>query len=143
MLEKLRVVTWKMSYKSFCKVIFYSVITKVLLKTQRFAWLIKCRVLIPPKGSFTGWEHLEHCILMALILKVTISSLFGIIHTVTVMFGSPSTRVLSSVTVIAFFWVLFIWSRKFGARFVLIIDFSDVLSAEFRTPADVYDGTFW
>ena len=42
-------------------------------------------------------------ILMTSILKVTISSLFKLIHTFTVMFGSPSTRVLSSVTAIVFF----------------------------------------
>ena len=78
--------------------------------------MIKRRLLIPPKGSFTGWEHLELFIMtliLVLILKVTISSLFRLIHTFTVMFGSPSTRVLSSVAAIPFFWVLFIWPDKF------------------------------
>ena len=78
--------------------------------------MIKCKILIPPKGSYTRWEHWELCILIALILKVTISSLFRLIHTFTVMFSSPSTRVLSSVTAIAFFWVLFIWPHKFRAH---------------------------
>ena len=32
MLDNLRIVTWKMSNKSFCKVIFYSITTKVFLK---------------------------------------------------------------------------------------------------------------
>ena len=71
---------------------------------------------MPPKESFTRWEHLELCILMALILKVTISSLFRRTHTFTIMFDSPSTRVFSSVLAIAFCWVLFIWSHKFTAR---------------------------
>ena len=52
---------------------------------------------------FTGSEHLQLCILTALILKVTITSLFRLIHTFAVMFGSPGTRVLSSVTAITFF----------------------------------------
>ena len=43
------------------------------------------------------------CILTTSILKVTISSLFKLIHTFTVVFGSPSTRALSSVTAIVFF----------------------------------------
>ena len=47
----------------------------------------------------------------ALILIVTISSLLRLIHTFTVMFGCPSTRVLSLVIAIAFFLVLFIWSH--------------------------------
>ena len=54
MLEKLRLVTWKMSNKSFCKVIFYSVITKVRMidKTQasdptkrEFYWMRTLRTL--------------------------------------------------------------------------------------------------
>ena len=48
-------------------------------------------------------KHLKLCILNALILKVTITSLFRLIHTFTVMFSSPSTRVLFSVIVIVFF----------------------------------------
>ena len=36
-----------------------------------------------------------------------------LIHTFTVMFGSPSTRVISSVT-IAFFLVLLIWPHEFS-----------------------------
>ena len=115
-LKKLRFVTWKMPNKSFCKVIFYSVITKVFLKTYMFRWLIKVRLLIPPKGSFTVWEHLELCILTALKLKVTLSSLFRLIHTFTVISGSPSTRVLSSVTAIVFVLVLFSWSHTFRTR---------------------------
>ena len=43
------------------------------------------------KGSFTELEHLELCILTTLILKVTISSLFKLIHTFTIMFGCLST----------------------------------------------------
>ena len=39
--------------KSFCKVIFYSVTTKLFLK-KRFGCMIKRRLLIEPKGSFTG-----------------------------------------------------------------------------------------
>ena len=78
--------------------------------------MIKRRLLIQPKESFTGWEHLELWILTVLILKVTISSLFRLTHTFTVMFGSLSTRVLSSVAAIAFFWVLFIWPLKFRTR---------------------------
>ena len=39
---------------------------------------------------------------MALILKVTISGLFRLTHTFTVMFGSLSTKVLSSEPAIAF-----------------------------------------
>ena len=97
---------------------FYSLITKIFLKTWRFGWLIKRRLLIQPKGSFTGWEHLELCILKALLLKVTIASLFRLINTFTAMFGSPSTRVLSSVTAIPFFWVLFIWPHKFRTLFL-------------------------
>ena len=37
-----------------------------------------------------------------------------LIHTSTVMFGSPSTRVISSVTVAFFFLVLLIWPHKFS-----------------------------
>ena len=84
---------------------------------HKFGWLIKCKILIPPKGSYTRWEHWELCILTAWILKVTISSLFRLIHTFTVMFSSPSTRVLSSVTAIAFFFlILFSWPHKFRAH---------------------------
>ena len=53
---------------------------------------------------------------MALILKVISSSLFRLVHTFTVMFGSPSTRELSSLTTIIFFWFLFIWQQKFRTR---------------------------
>ena len=53
---------------------------------------------------------------MTLILKVTISSLFRLTHTFTIMFGSPSSRVFYSVPAIAFSWVLFIWPHKFRAR---------------------------
>ena len=95
---------------------FYSRITRVFLKRLRISWLIKRRLLIPPKESFTGWEHLELCILMVLILKMTISSLFRLTHTFTSMFGSPSTRVFSSVPAIAFSWVLFIRPHKFRTR---------------------------
>ena len=49
-------------------------------------------------------------------MKVTISSLFRLTHTFTVMFGSPGTRVLSSVPTTAFFWVLFLWMHNFTAR---------------------------
>ena len=56
------------------------------------------------------------CILTALTLKVNLSSLFKLIDTFALMFGSPITRVLSSVTAIA----------------LLLIDFSNVLSVEFR-----------
>ena len=85
-------------------------------KDVEFGWLIKRRLLIQPRQSFTGWEHLRLCILMALILKVTISSLFRLTHTLIIMFGSPSTRVFSSVPAIAFSWVLFIWPHKFRTR---------------------------
>ena len=40
---------------------------------------------------------------MALILKMTISSLFRLICTFPVIFGYPSTRVLSLVTAMSFF----------------------------------------
>ena len=73
------------------------------LKDVEARLIDKTRLLIQPKGSFTEWEHLKLCILMALILELTISSLFRLICTFTVIFGSPSTRVLSSVTAIAFF----------------------------------------
>ena len=45
-----------------------------------------------------------------------------LIHTFTVTFGSPSTRVLSSVTTIAYFWNLLIWLHESRIRlFVLLI----------------------
>ena len=69
--------------------------------------------MIRPKRSFTGWEHLELCILTDLILRVTVSSLFRLINTFSAMFDSPGTRVLSSVTAITFFWVLFILQYRF------------------------------
>ena len=50
----------------------------------------------------TEFYWMRVCILMALILKVTVSSLFGLTHTLTIMFGSPSTRVFSSVPTIEF-----------------------------------------
>ena len=56
---------------------------------------------------------------MVLILEVTISSLFRPIYTFTVTFGSPSSRVLSSVTAIVlfcFFLVFFIWPHKLRTR---------------------------
>ena len=79
-----------------------------------FGWLIKRRLLIQPEGSLTGWKPLKLCILRASILKVTINGLFRLTHTFTVMFGSPSTRVISSVTIA--FLVLLIWPHKFSKR---------------------------
>ena len=75
--------------------------------------MIKGRLLIPPKWSFTGWEHLGLCIVTALILEVTISSLFTLIYAFTVIFGSSSTRVPCLVTAIPFVWILFTWRHKF------------------------------
>ena len=61
--------------------------TQVSGPTKReFYWMIKLRTLHPD----------------GLNIKVTISSLFRLTHTFTVMFGSPSTRGLSSVPAIAF-----------------------------------------
>ena len=107
--EKLRVVTWKMWSKSFFKVIFYSVITGVL----------EVRLIDKTQASDstkTEFYWMRVCILMALILKVTVSSLFGLTHTLTIMFGSPSTRVFSSVPTIEFSWVLFIWPHQCRTR---------------------------
>ena len=40
-------------------------------------------------ASFIEWEYWELCLLRALILKVTISSLFTLTNTFTAMFGAP------------------------------------------------------
>ena len=52
------------------------------------------------KGVLLDENAAELCILVALILKVTISSLFRLTHTFTIMFGSPSTKIFSSVPAI-------------------------------------------
>ena len=71
-------------------------------------------------------------------MKVTITRLFRL----TVIFGSPSTRVLSSVTAIAFFFV-YLTSQVLDTWFVKLVDFSDMLRIEFGTPARVWGGIFW
>ena len=62
-------------HKSFCKVIYYSVMTKVFFKKWRTLVDWYHKLLIPPKRTFTVWEHLSP------ILKVTVNSLFRLIHT--------------------------------------------------------------
>ena len=54
MSEKLRVVTWKMSNKSFSKVSSNKVITEVFLKIQRLSLLIKRGLPIQQSANFTG-----------------------------------------------------------------------------------------
>ena len=66
------------------------------LKDVEVRLIDKTQASDPTKREFTGWEHLKLCILMALILELTISSLFRLIYTFTVIFGSPSTRLISS-----------------------------------------------
>ena len=95
MLEQLRVVTKKFQRNVFAK-------SQVRLIDKKLA-------SDPTKGAFTRSEHLELCILMAIILKVNISSLFRLIYTFTLMLVSLSTRVFFSVAGIAFFSVLFVW----------------------------------
>ena len=96
MLEQLRVVTKKFQRNVFAK-------SQVRLIDKKLA-------SDPTKrGFYSIREHLELCILMAIILKVTISSLFRLIYTFTLMLVSLSTRVFSSVAGIAFFSVLFVW----------------------------------
>ena len=54
MSEKLRVVTWKMSNKSFSKVSSNKVITEGFLKIQRLSLLIKRGLPIQQSANFTG-----------------------------------------------------------------------------------------
>ena len=56
------------------------------------------------KEFYSGGEHVKLCILMVFVLKVIISSILRLIYTFIEMFGSPSTRVLSRLTTIAFFF---------------------------------------
>ena len=75
---------------------------------------------------------------------MTVGSLFKLIHIFTVMFGSPSTRVLFSVPAVAFCCVLFIWPHKLRTcPYSLLIDFSNVLGVKFRTDVSVWDETSW
>ena len=57
--------------------------------------------------SFTEWEYWELCLLRALILKVTIGSLFTLTNTFTAMFGSPELFefCLFDCTILSASWV--------------------------------------
>ena len=88
----------------------------------------KTQVSDPATEGFTGWKHLKLCILTALTLKVTISSLFRLITTFALMFGSPISRVLISVTAIVFFQVLFIWPHKFTTRLLYYLQITVMCS---------------
>ena len=99
-------------------IIIFRVVLLHLNNHRHRGWLINRRLLTQPKRSFTGWERLELCIMTALILKVTISSLFQVMNTFTAMFGSANTTVLFSVTVNAIFSVWLNWPDKFRARFL-------------------------
>ena len=142
MLEKLSVITWKMSNTNFCKVIFYRVIIKVFLKVE-VRLIDKTQTSDPTKNKFYWMRTLRICVLTALTLKVTVSNLFRLIRTFIVMIGCPNTRVLSSVIAIAFFLsFLQLTPLVQDTSFVLILDFSHVLSVKLRTPVSVSDGAF-
>ena len=142
MLEKLSVITWKMSNTNFCKVIFYRVIIKVFLKVE-VRLIDKTQTSDPTKKKFYWMRTLRICVLTALTLKVTVSNLFRLIRTFIIMIGCPNTRVLSSVVAIAFFLsFLQLTPLVQDTSFVLILYFGDVLSVKLRTPVSVSDGAF-
>ena len=58
-LEKLRMVTWKMSNKNSQRVVFYNQMIKTFLKMWKLGWFIKHRVLTRSSGNFSGWEYLK------------------------------------------------------------------------------------
>ena len=64
---------------------------------------------------FCAVRIIKLCFLIVLILKIIIS-LFKLIHTFIEIFGSSSARVLSPLTTIAFFKILFIWPYIFRTR---------------------------
>ena len=112
-IKKLIVVTWKKLNQKFLLSHFLQSDHQSFLKYVE-VWLTnKTQGSDPTKREFYRMRTLRPLYPSnLLILKVIISSgLFRLTHTFTVIFGSPSTRVLSSARITCF-WALFIWPYK-------------------------------